>query len=944
MPGDDPFAFAAAAEPKPVKKHHHWRDKLFSKDKEDKVKSTDQQVEDFLGSTRPKPAPQGQSGKVPAPRIDVSVSQRWPSSHDVASASPSSPPSAHDAFPPAASSISPPKRRARKGLRVKFSDQEPEVIGEGGEEADAPTMEISLARGRSRGQQDNTPRTGLPELRLDTSISEPAESDERAEDDWKPLLMQNIQDADFLMVLNSGQRGSRLSLRLSSDPNSLARRFQAKMRAEEGRALQNRFTEDPSSPTDEGSQLQQQQNSLPLRPSGASERFQSLDAKVDEVSQAPSHGASPVPTISEQSKTARLDPGVPSTTAPGGATQSMPNDHAGDKQRPSSRDSREATTPSPQPFKKSLRSVASAVGDNAFAEFTAYVERFSSLFRLAAESVKPMMETSLSEWIRAATWWFLKGRSTLEASLRSKPSASGGNGKQAARTRQAVIDLGKAWWINHHIVPQHPELARYGKMAIDAMLAVANTAGDQRLAGLLGLHQAIMNHMRALTLSMKRNNVLSAIAPQQELTDQQTDTSMWVKYPFFTPDVSTVLSGATTKSMLANKSVKNHNTADMMPLGDSSRYFSYGSMFVDVYLSSEDDDSQQYSIPCVLSILRERTDWYVLAAIASQSELVNIMIQGDKNQGPTWDDVDWQVKSFSMRVKLPRGFELNVVFDEGDFKVIWNIVKYTLKTEASLQPEAGETLLFENTLKVFQYIDPGTPKAFPAEPSERCRIRLFEKSVTISEGTGKRNAHRGFRLSVVTSPKVKTLSSVRHFLGNGAPIVYGYLRGEDGAPALLLNVNEEGRNRSMVMTFNELEERTTMHSHLLGLVASDKEFKIPDLPVKSFTIEQPPDRLGGGLPVTHLQFPAGTVSVIDQEPIFVEHGYGPTILSEHLRVLVTTDWGSVTDRINLGMARMLYKISLSFWLTQIQDPESSRLAWRSARIRFSMCIGRDRKT
>jgi hypothetical protein len=71
-------------------------------------------------------------------------------------------------------------------------------------------------------------------------------------------------------------------------------------------------------------------------------------------------------------------------------------------------------------------------------------------------------------------------------------------------------------------------------------------------------------------------------------------------------------------------------------------------------------------------------------------------------------------------------------------------------------PEAGETVVFENTLKVFQYMDPGTPKAFPSEPTERCRVRLFERSVTVTEGTGARNAHRGFRLAVLTSPKVKT--------------------------------------------------------------------------------------------------------------------------------------------------------------------------------------------
>lgn len=282
------------------------------------------------------------------------------------------------------------------------------------------------------------------------------------------------------------------------------------------------------------------------------------------------------------------------------------------------------------------------------------------------------------------------------------------------------------------------------------------------------------------------------------------------------------------------------------------------------------------------------------------------MIQSDRKQGPTWDDVDWVVRSNSMRVKLPRGFELDVMFQEDDFKVIWNIVKYTLKAEASLSPEAGESVAFESTLKVFHYMDPGKSKAFPQDPLERCRMRLFERSVTVTEGTGTRNVHQGFRLTVLTSPKVKTLSNVGHILGYGAPIVFGLLRGEDGAPALLLKVKEEGRMRSMLMTFYEVPERTKMHSLLLGMRPLEQEVQTSDFGLRSYSIEQPTDKANGRFAATPLQFSAGSVSVIDQERDYVDRGYGPTILSEHLRAFISTDWGSVTDRINLGMTTRRY--------------------------------------
>ncbi|KKA20432.1 hypothetical protein T310_5551 [Rasamsonia emersonii CBS 393.64] len=908
MAGEDPFAFLATAEPpKPLKKSN-WREKLFSKDRDAKQSAqerTEKQLDDFLGPTRSKPPNQEPT----LPQIDnVPPPEPRPFS--------STPPTGETQ---GIRVVSPTKKPRRKGLRVTFSDRAPEIIGEGGDESEEPTVEIFRRRDQPHGLDNRRPT--LPQLHIDTSFQDDqAEPQEQTEVQRTPLLI-NTQDADFLMALNAGERGSRLSFRASPDSNSFAKRIHARMQAEEARALQRRYEEDLMSPTSPDDERQQRHETLPLRPSISSQQPHASPQPSGRDSDRKSASASlrtrPAPAVQDQVKSLRQEPDeVPSA---GRSSHSLsppsherkPSIPTGESQPvPPSHDTREVS-PSREPRsapKMSLRSVANAVGDGAYIEFTNYVERYSSLFRLAAESVKPLTETSFSEWIRAATWWFLRGRSNLEAAVRSGRSAeAAGVQPPSAAAQQAVIDLGKAWWITQHVVPQHAELARYGKLAMEALLAVLNTAGDQRLAGLVTLHQKILSHLRALTMSMKRNKVLSAVASTADGIDRSVDTSIWLKYPLFAADVTAVLSGAARRTVVAGPSANWVNTPDLMLLGDTSRFFSYGTMFVDVSVSAGDDDDSPPYVPCVLSIMRDRTDWYVMTAIASQSELINVTIQSDRSQGPTWDDVDWEVKTSTMRVRLPRGFQLDVVFQEQDFKIIWNIVKYTLKTEASMQPEADETLVFEDTLKVFQYMDPGTPKAFPAEPSQRCRVRLFEKSATVTEGTGPRKAHRGFRLTVVTSPKVKTLSSVRHTLGNGAPIVFGYLRGEDGAPALLLNVKEEGRNRSMVLTFDELERRTTMHSLLVGMLASDREFTSPDIPFRSFSIEQPPEAASPG--ITHLQFAAGSVSVIDLEPAYVEqHGYAPQILSEHLRALVSTDWGTVTDRMNLGPGEM--KIAL----------------------------------
>lgn len=989
MPADDPFSFLAAEQPKPVKeKKPHWRGKLFSKDKKDRS-TPDQQIQDFLASNRP--IPDNFAATKADPRdVPPTVSTRQIPSHDVAQIpAPSIPSPLNDSYgsfnftnpapppepreplqprePPQPRELpqpptNPHKPRKGKGLRVGFCDKAPEVIGEGGDETDTPTIEISFSRKRSRDRQaaeqqlhrapsrsPNPSRSHLPALTVNTSLGDGEPRLRRAgtpqeqrggtspNSTWKPplILMHEQRDADFLSTLHLEKSGSRLSFRGSPDSHSVAERVRDQMQAEEGRALQqHRFDDDISSPADDETDI-----SSPEVPPSHSPRSPK-ESVYDSLYETPPYSATapsvksivqsirnpPSPVAHRaQPNLSPIDPRLPPNLTPGSpgkpssgvpkvsmhepqpappvnqvaspSTRELPRSPQPPSMNqlasPSTGSSREPPR-SPQPPKFSLRSVANQVGDNAFSEFKEYIARHDSFFNMAAEKVKPLVETSLTEWIRAAVWWFLRGKTRLESYARSRNTAP------VSYAKQAVIDLGKALWINEKIVPGHYELSRYGSMGIDAILAVASTTGDKELVDLLSLHQTTLNHLRSLSMSIKRNSILAAILADDEPSPSQLDTSIWLRYPFFAPDVSAVLSGSASRSMLADAPSKTPSMVHMMPLGDTSRFFSYGSMFVQACVTSRDDEGQQYAMPCALTIIRERSDWYVFAAITSQSQLVNVMIQCDRKQGPTWDDVEWQVRSNSMRVKLPRGFELDVMFKEEDFKTLWNIVRYTQKSEASLSPEAGETVVFENTLKVFQYMDPGTPKAFPADPMERCRIRLFERQVTVTEGTGSRNAHRGFRLTVLTSPKVKTLSNVKHILGYNTPVVFGLLRGEDGSPALLLKVTEDGRTRSMLMTFHEVEERTKIHSVLLSMVPRESETKTREFQFRSYAIEEPGDAAGGRAPTTHLQFPAGSAAVIDQEHAFVDHGYGPTILSEHLRAFVATEWGSVTDRINLG--------------------------------------------
>ncbi|QQK43721.1 Cys/Met metabolism, pyridoxal phosphate-dependent enzyme [Penicillium digitatum] len=919
MSADDPFSFLPAEQAKPAKKTH-WKSKLFSKDKNKTASQQNQEIADFL-SSRPAestPAPPPNDPRcLPPQNIDA---HRFPSSQDVSgypppksvtAPAPASAPvlpredyapfSLSDQFTAVSAPTPSAQRSGRKGkgLRVGFSPQPPEVIGEGGDESESPTVEISRGRARSesRGiQSGNTPgspsdpsRSHLPNLRLNTSLGDgdarsrqAACSPLRDTSDWKPPLMRNPQDAEFLRTLPSGN-GSRLSFRGDAEAIAFAERVRDKMQAEEGRALHHHYEEEIMSPGAEDDDISPPPS--PPSPTSPEPPIKAYNAESTHET-APTAGLPHAPSISMSMKSivdsirspsspsthrappklSPIDPRMPTNLIPSSPgklspTQTKPPPQALPASERTSPPSREGNEPphSAQPPKFSLRNIANQVGDTAFSEFKKYNARYENSIKLAAEEVKPLVETSLAEWIRAAVWWFLRGKTRLEAYARSRSTSP------PTHAKQAVIDLGKALWINENVVPSHHELSQYGALGVDALVAVVSTTGDKELADLLGIHQTLTNHLRSLSMSIKRNNILAVVASDED-SPIQVDTCVWLRYPFYAPDVSAVLSGAATRSMLVDNAGKTPSLVHMMPLGDTSRYFSYAAICHALRIDH-----------------RPRTSGL-----------------SDRKQGPTWEDVDWQVRSNSMQVKLPRGFELDVTFKEDDFKTLWNIVKYTQKSENSLHPEAGETVVFENTLKVFQYMDPGTPKAFPSEPTERCRVRLFERSVTVTEGTGARNAHRGFRLAVLTSPKVKTLSSIRHIFGNGSPIVFGLLRGEDGSPALLLKVTEDGRTRSLLMTFHEVAERTKIHSVLLGIIPREGETKSPEFALKSYCIEQPEDPFTGQPTVKHLQFPAGSVSVIDQEHAYVEHGYGPTILSEHLRAFVATEWGSVTDRINLG--------------------------------------------
>jgi hypothetical protein len=232
----------------------------------------------------------------------------------------------------------------------------------------------------------------------------------------------------------------------------------------------------------------------------------------------------------------------------------------------------------------------------------------------------------------------------------------------------------------------------------------------------------------------------------------------------------------------------------------------------------------------MVSIVRGQKEKEVTAIVASQDGSLNVLIQTDKARGLTWEDVRWQSKHNTVEVKLPRGFVLRLHCSEHEFRTLWGIYDYEKKTRASLLPRLGEDLIFETVLRTFQLFDQGSHSTFPKEPQPHCHFRLFEKTVVEKAATGPRTMHRGFRIGLNTSPKTKSLRGIDQDLLPGVPIQFGFLRGEEGFPALLLKVHNGRSKYTMVNTFEGANERTRLHTLLTGTSLRGEEAVVAEAP------------------------------------------------------------------------------------------------------------------
>ena len=780
---------------------HKWRMKLFSADSKsgraaaEKLESNDEDIADFLHTTSARPEV-GPPRPPLVPRTDAAA----------ASAASSAAQGSQDHAN--VDIYRGPKARQNKGLHVRFESKPPEVIGVGGDEAELPSRDVSgsfaglleidtppskrmlyhntsdqasSAYGRSTHPYDEDPSQRLSLRRRPTGVDDQVLVDESHHTSSDREEVQST----FARIRNVSPRPRDEKQRMNLDGQKRHARDISLLRPTESEA--------PSFGHSQSWQAAENSRDRAARHLNVS------PPKVLPASPLAPSGAPKPLDVSHEASSSRNDAVPANKDLP-----KLPNTGQHDTS-PVSQDV--SNSENDKPF--SLRTIAQNFGDESLDDFDSRVRRFNDLFQLNASAHADIMAVPFERWITISAWWFLKGREALECAVRRKPSdkTSANAAIDIVPLKQAYVNVAKAWWVLKYVTPNLPEIRRFGSASLSSMVVAIRSFSDQPLSELVGVQLNIGTNMRALTTSMKRNGML----PSDDLQMQGLDLQLFVKTPAFPSETAALMVNNVLHSPLEGKKC----VADpFFPIlvGDTTRHFCFGKMFVDLCLDYRDDATPSVHIHCVVSILRERTDWAVKVAIASQDGQVNLVIQSDEHGGLHWHDVHWKIPLHTMQIRLAEDFGIRIKFSEKDFRTIWGICDYTQQIRKEYSGRRGEEVLCERELPTVQCFD---SPSFPAEPMKGCRVRLFEKSVENAQ----HKAHHGYRLMVITNPGTKTLSKANYELGKDMPLLFSTHQNRSGNTLLLRVPSSLG----VSLTFREASDVGLFRSILAGISINEDD-------------------------------------------------------------------------------------------------------------------------
>ena len=884
-----------------------WRERFFSRDKVPKAEGRfDTDVSDFLHGT---------NVDVEAPHhIDSHLALHWPSAaqnkvRNTEIQQMVSKPSIQQSDPRLPLRK---KKRNTEGLSVRFTTSPPEIIGEGGDEAEMPPIEISTSRTHSTTIPQ--PGQNVPQIQAnhDENLLQPSIDSDRArrtsiqrvptgldirKQPGNPMSVTQVpgmKPTSPCVSSETCQDTSARSLSLKSDAvvstGSTSSKEMSFLEIQGCRTIVDSLEDAGGEDSDKFSLLQpdvgvagsEAGNYISLLPDPQSAHSSQDTTSPDSLPHYMSQSANSVDFI----------PLYHASEAAIEAQSCSPDSIA----RPMAHVTSQHSSDDGQADKH----ISEIVDEDPMNDIYIHAQQFNNVFQLCAAAVKPIADVPLLYWLRAGIWWFLKGRGGLERVVRTRSSSSlpppgtdeGTDYSQS--TNQAYIDLAKSVWIAKEVVPQCREIHEL----IPQHAILSTSSNESGLSQLLRIHHAILKSMRALAVSMKKNQLL----PPPPLLVQGYDINVWVSHTSLTHMIAPAMQGKVSRKPVADSWPIPDPFFEIL-LGDTKRHFSFGRMFVDVVAISESMELGGDASTCLLSVTRGRTESQIEILILSQDGQLNLHIQSDKNRGLTWDDVHWKAKSKGLRIHLTPHLDIAVQFSDSNFKTLRGIHDYIREVELKWQPLDDEHVVFDEVVKRFQYL--GSPRhsgGFPADLLERCEIRLFEKKIIISGRTIDRRYHSGHRLVIKTPPETKSLNCIDRCMGQESPILFSYLRGDEGAPALLLKTSDDSFKSSMIMTFQDVATRAELHSLLNGLFICENESIVGKIPLKGLKVSASPSDLDSVSQI--LEFPSDIIwqqlKIIDCETQENSHNQGGSIVSEHLRICVDCNYGTIADRINLG--------------------------------------------
>ncbi len=778
--------------------------RLFGKNK-DKNPTTEEDVNAFLHGpsdklcltgTTPKAGPYTNTNAQARPKLgklDTSAARRWPSAQNVIASqalSKSVPQSKITAR--GRTSAPPPKRK--KNLTVRFKEIAPEIIGEGGDEFEEPTIEIS-----KRKRSQTHPQYALPGSREYGCKPElPARAQQRpvAAPRMATGPYTNPFDAYTPSPRSGGSGASTPRIETPQDEESaghgsLVARMQRQMEISEGQALiaDRRASAMPS-------------HDLGQTGAGAP-HLTDPRARTQNVG-----GLDPFADPRQQS---RAKPGQSSlsSVARAGSTESRPKAQSvKSKEGSVSLSAPSAISPSTGAHHSTL-----PYDNEALDEFSIRIIHYYKLFKLSAESVMPIGSTPFESLLRAASWWFLRGRTAIERVVKRR--ATGNIEGLELLKAQGIADLAKCYWILDEILMERSEIDERSPDELYALEKTARANGHNDVAEILERHQALYASLRKLTASMMKNNVMPPEEDEAILV-QGLNTAIWVPYPWQEPKMQKMLSGLDVESLLSPGGMGSMPLSDALPLGDTANTFVYNRTHVGVFLNMDRGEAQGYRLPCVLSIQRDRAENGLSALISSQDGIIALTIQAKPGYNkPTWKDVKWDVPRDFIDVKLGQGLGARIVFPPGELTSVYNLYEYTSKVMRNFRPMEDEDLVIETTTRSVQYMPQDkSNRDFPKEEILHCRIRVFEKVKAERTATGNHARHRGIRIALTTGPNTRTFHGLSYVLPTSRPIRFEHMRLDYGSSLFLYL--EEKCPVTLALTFETNQDRWIFHNCLIG--------------------------------------------------------------------------------------------------------------------------------